>query len=332
MSQKRAAICVLGLGIGMLHARAYSGMANVDLYVCDTSPQRIEQAKSELKVAGAFSTLDDALNSPKVQAVDISLPNNLHASVAVDASKKGKHAFIEKPLATSLAEADWAQSECKRAGTLLAVAENWQFSAANLRAAEMIRSGAIGRVFLIDVRSEMWPIYFGKSTWWFDKKQTGGGVLLSAGVHAIRSMRMLSPSIISTVSAAWANMALGTETEDTCVVTAEFADGSLGTLVASWATPHAEHLFAVHGTDGTILGKRNGSIAVKGNKPQAEEESEVHLEPVDTIREECAVFSQSVINGAVDDRISFARGRADIEVVEAAYRSATNKVRVALPL
>jgi predicted dehydrogenase len=332
MSKDRVGVCVIGLGIGLKHAQAYSKLEGVDLFVCDTNPTRVESASREFKVAGAFSSIDAALSSPAVTAVDISLPNSFHTPIAVEAARKGKHCIVEKPVAINLADADLMMGESERAGTILAAGENWQFSGANLKASELIKSGEIGRVFLISVLHEMWPIYFGRTSWWFDKKMTGGGVLLSAGVHAIRTLRMLAPSEITSVYAVASNSALGTETEDTCVVTTQFADGAIGSIFASWATPHDDALFRVHGGNGSIICRREGGLFVRSNVPDSELERKVESKEVDTIAEECAAFVNSVRTGSVDQRIEFEGGRRDVEVVEAAYRSVATGERVKIPL
>jgi predicted dehydrogenase len=332
VSTDRVGLCVVGLGWGLNHARAYSQIEDVDLYVCDTDASRIEQARREFKLTGAFSTVDEALSSPSVTAVDVTLPNSMHAPVAAEAARRGKHCMVEKPLATSLAEADRMREEAEKAGTVLAVGENFQFSALNLKAAEIIRSGQIGRVSFINVLHEMWPIYFARSSWWFDRKMAGGGVLLCAGVHAIRTLRMLAPSEMRAVFAVATSFALGIESEDTCLVTAEFEDGAIGSIPASWTTPHADNIFEVHGSKGSIICRRAGGIVIRSNVPDHKEEKEVETESVDTIKEECAAFVGSVRSGIVDERIGFERGRKDLEVVEAAYLSVARKERVRLPL
>ena len=332
MSDERVGLCVLGLGVGLQHARAYSEIENVDLFVCDSDQSRLEQARRELNAAGAFSTVDEALSSSAVDAVDVSLPNSMHASVAVEAARRGKHCLVEKPLATSLADADRMKEESEKAGTVLAVAENFQFSPLNLKAAEIIRSGEIGRVSYINVLHEMWPIYFAHTSWWFDRKMAGGGVLLCAGVHAIRTLRMLASSEITRVFAVATSFGLGIESEDTCLVTAEFEDGAIGSIPASWTTPHADNLFEVHGTRGSIICKRAGGIVIRPNTPDRREEKKVETESVNTINEECAAFVGSIRRGTVDERIGFASGRKDLEGVEAAYLSVARKGPVALPL
>src|SRR6202030_2861252 len=106
-------------------ARAYAEIEGVDLFVCDTDAGRIEQARRELRLAGSFSSVADVLASQSVDALDISLPHSMHAPVAVDAATHKKHCMIEKPLATSLAEAGRMREGAQGGGTIVAVGEHF---------------------------------------------------------------------------------------------------------------------------------------------------------------------------------------------------------------
>ena len=52
------------------------------------------------------TNLDDVLNHPEVDAVIVSTPHHLHAPLGIEAAKKGKHVIVEKPMATTMEDAD----------------------------------------------------------------------------------------------------------------------------------------------------------------------------------------------------------------------------------
>ena len=193
----------------MEHAGAYCRMDGVELYICDTDEARIARARSELTVAGAFTSIDSALSAGEVDAVDVTLPNSMHGPIAIQAARRMKHCMIEKPLATTLREADSMIREAKDRGTMLATAENFQFSPFINKAAELIRSGRIGRVFLVSVLDQMWPIRAWPTSWWSRRDVAGGGVLICAGVHAVRTLRMLGTSEIDSAYAIGSYVCLG---------------------------------------------------------------------------------------------------------------------------
>ncbi|MDA4113184.1 MAG: Gfo/Idh/MocA family oxidoreductase [Thaumarchaeota archaeon] len=332
MEKDRVGMCVIGLGVGMEHARAYSKMDGVELYICDTDEARIARARSELAVAGAFTSIDSALSAGEVDAVDVNLPNSMHAPTAIQAARRMKHCMIEKPLATTLSEADSMIREAKDRGTMLATAENFQFSPFINKAAELIRSGRIGRVFLVSVLDQMWPIRAWPTSWWSRRDIAGGGVLICAGVHAVRTLRMLGTSEIASVYAIGCNISLGIESEDTCLLSAEFEDGALGSIPASWATPRSSNIFEVYGSMGSIIHKREGGLTILADSRVSDESENVVVPEVDTYDEECRAFVSSIRLGSLDDRISAGLGRKDLEIVEAAYRSISERQVIKLPL
>jgi predicted dehydrogenase len=281
---------------------------------------------------GSFTSIDAAFAAEEVDAVDVTLPNSLHGPVAVQAARQKKHCMIEKPIATSLREADDMIREARECGTMLATSENFQFSPFINKAAEIIRSGRIGRVFLVSVLDQMWPIRAWPVSWWSRREIAGGGVLICAGVHAVRTLRMLGTSEVASVYAIGCNISTRTESEDTCLVSAKFEDGALGSIPTSWATPRSSNIFEVHGSKGSIIYRREGGLMIVSDSDGSELSEKVTVPLVDTYEEECRAFVSSVGSGRLDGRISAEQGRKDLEIVEAAYLSISEKRVVKLPL
>jgi predicted dehydrogenase len=110
---------IVGIGfMGWIHWLAYERMGGARVTAISTrSPQRLagdwrgiqgnfgppgEQV--DLKGVSAYAKLDDLLNDSQVDLVDITLPNSLHADVAVRALEAGKHVLCEKPMALTLTD------------------------------------------------------------------------------------------------------------------------------------------------------------------------------------------------------------------------------------
>jgi len=110
------------------------------------------------------------------------LPHNLHARVAIDAARAGKHVLLEKPIATTLKEADSIIEEAKKAGIVFMVAENYHFEPAILKAKELIDQGYIGEIFLIEAVSMG---FYVPPLWRRSKAEMGGGVLIDRGIHMV---------------------------------------------------------------------------------------------------------------------------------------------------
>ncbi len=99
----------------------------------------------------------------------------MHAEYTIRAAKAGKHVLTEKPMATSVADAQAMVDACRQANRKLVVAYRCQFEPCNLRAIQLIREGALGKVQSIE-SSNGFNIRAGE--WRIDGKLGGGGPLM----------------------------------------------------------------------------------------------------------------------------------------------------------
>ena len=125
---------VVGVGsLGFHHARILREVAGAEMRgVYDSDPERARVVAAELGVR-AFPTLDAFLD--EVDAAVLAVPTSAHHAVALEALGRGVHLLIEKPVATTLAEADEIIDLATRQGVLVATGHVERFNAA-LRAAE----------------------------------------------------------------------------------------------------------------------------------------------------------------------------------------------------
>jgi predicted dehydrogenase len=191
-----------------------------------------------------------------VDIVDIVLPHDLHADVACAALAHGKHVVMEKPVATTLADAQRIADAAKQYQRNVMVSENWNYSTWVRKAQGLIEQGAIGTPFLIrcvldmDVRDG-----FVGLDWRYRQDRMGGGALLDGGTHPVSACRYLLGEITE-VCALLGNYGFAhlAPMEDTCLLLMRFASGASGTLASSWIAqrerPHSE--FVILGDKGTI--------------------------------------------------------------------------------
>lgn len=187
--RKHIGVCVVGTGWGQTHMR-YLQMADpkVKLFVCGQNQQRTERIAKVFNAAGYFLDLEEAAADSRVAALTLALPHDLHRRAAETVAAAGKHALVEKPIATTLDDADSMIDAAQRAGTILMVAEDMHFRPAVREAVKLIEHGAIGE-----------PLYLlahgggvrRPSGWAADKDRLGGGVLMDIGVHYVRALRLL---------------------------------------------------------------------------------------------------------------------------------------------
>jgi predicted dehydrogenase len=191
-------VAVFGAGrAGHSHARAIEQCAGVRLVaVFDTDQDRAD-AFAEQHGCLAFTSPEPVLARDDVDLIMIALPNFLHASASVQAVSAGKHVFLEKPMADTLAECDQIITAVDRAGVHLLVAHSQRYFAATVRARDLLQGGELGQpVFATDT----WYKPFGLENRlpWFRDRATGGGMWLMNGAHMIdRTCWVLNTSVES---------------------------------------------------------------------------------------------------------------------------------------
>jgi predicted dehydrogenase/flavin reductase (DIM6/NTAB) family NADH-FMN oxidoreductase RutF len=185
----RLSICVVGTGWGGIHCR-YLKAANSDirLFVCGRNRDKTARFAQSVGAEGYFTDLRSAIEDPRVQALTLALPHDMHREAAQAVAAGGKHVLVEKPIATNLADADAMISSAKRAGTILMVAEDVHFRPAIREAAACISRGDVGEPLYLLVHGGGVRRPQG---WAADKTRMGGGVLIDIGVHYVRGLRLL---------------------------------------------------------------------------------------------------------------------------------------------
>ncbi|MEM2914542.1 MAG: Gfo/Idh/MocA family oxidoreductase, partial [Candidatus Bathyarchaeia archaeon] len=103
---ERVGVGVVGLGMGINHARAFHDYERAKLVaLCDIRSELLKQACNEFKVKGYLS-YHEMLHDPEIDAVSIVTPSYEHAVMGTYAALHGKHVLIEKPIATDLTAGD----------------------------------------------------------------------------------------------------------------------------------------------------------------------------------------------------------------------------------
>ena len=93
-----------------------------------------------------FTDYRELLKNPAIQAVHICTPHHLHASMAIDALRAGKHVLTEKPVAIDAADAAEMVETARTCGKHLAVCFQNRFNPTSVKAREVIDSGMLGKV------------------------------------------------------------------------------------------------------------------------------------------------------------------------------------------
>ncbi len=262
-----------------------------------------------------------------VDAVLVALPNALHATVAVEAARAGKHVLVEKPMACAVTEADAMIQAADEAGVLLMPAHNVRFAKPFVAAARLVASGRLGAVTGVRCAfGHAGPASWAPdATWFFDPELSGGGALIDLGIHAVDLLHAVLGDQATTVAAFTFGDAGGCE--DAAQLVLRFGSGAIGSLHASWiARPGPDHQLTVFGTEGTM--HLDGRTPL-GFRPAAGGDAERVALPDETV-DVAEAFVHAVRTGEPPPVTAF-DGRAALAVVTAAYESARTGVTVTVP-
>lgn len=238
---KKLKVAVIGCGsiARRRHLPEYNAEENVEIVaVCDVVKDRAEDMVS-VYGGTAYTDYLTLLEDDEIDAVSVCLPNALHAPVSIAALKAGKHVLCEKPMATSLAEAEAMNVAAKINGKKLMIAHNQRFVASHVKAKELIEGGEIGKIYSFRTTfghpgPEQWSID-GAGSWFFDKERAFIGAMGDLGVHKSDLMRYLLGEIVEVGAFVETKAKDNTDVDDNAVCILKTETGVIGTLAASWS-------------------------------------------------------------------------------------------------
>lgn len=326
----RFGLCGTGY-IGRIHARAIAATTGAELaavtnhrgesltaFVAD-HPAPLATTDWEAFVAAA--------RSGAFEVAVIGTPNALHAPQAIALLEAGVHVLVEKPMATTLADAEAMVTAAERAGRAILTAHMWRFDPDAVWLRGEIAGGAIGRV----VRSRALGVHtwWGPSGWFTERRLAGGGALADMGVHAIDTIRYL----IGDPRAVRVTARIGThygsyDVDDTAVVLVDWDDGSSSQIEAGWWQVQCdgpEAAARIHGTTAfaslfpTLVSRELEDETTETREAPAFERSE-HCDP--RIYEGQIAHAAAVARGSAAPLIGPEVGLEVMRIMEAAYRSA----------
>ena len=182
--------------------------------------------------ATPYEDAKDLCVDPKIDAVYIATPHQFHRDHAVMAADAGKHIVVEKPMALTLADCDVMIAAAKRNRVRMLIGHTHSFDPPVLKAREIIRSGALGPVALINTFNYT-PFLYRPRRPEELRTELGGGIIYNQVPHQIDTVRLLGGGMVRSVRAmAWA---LDSErpTEGSQAAFLQFEDGAAATVVYS---------------------------------------------------------------------------------------------------
>lgn len=248
---------IIGCGVvSPTHAAALNGIEDVQLAAAaDTSQDRLDEFTAEFGIPDSYTDYRRLLDDPSIDAVCVCSPHFLHAPMAIEAAEAGKHVLVEKPMATTLKDADKLIQTCEERGVLLGAVLQHRFDPAAIYVKRLIDEGLLGTVTLasVSVRWFRGADYYDPNSWRGSKEKAGGGVLINQAIHALDVLCWTMGGVVGATGYCAAR-AYDIEVEDTAAAALRFANGALGVVEASTAaSPQTEERIEISGTLGTVV-------------------------------------------------------------------------------
>ena len=197
-----------------------------------------------------WSSIDEAVADPAVDAVYVALPVAFHATAAITALRAGKHVLCEKPMAMDFAEAERMVAEGRQSGRLFGVSYYRRLYPKLLRAKQLIAEGAIGRPLLAEANCHGWLEIAGRE-WLADPALSGGGPLYDIASHRIDAMNFLFGKPVS-ARGLLSNTVHCIPVEDSATVLIEFSGGVHAVVDVRWNSRLTRDQFRIIGENGEI--------------------------------------------------------------------------------
>jgi len=284
-----------------------------------------EAARDEWGSGDVVDDWRDAIRRDDVDAVVVATPNSVHHDVSVAAAGNGKHVLVDKPMACTTDEADDMIAIAAANDVILMPFQNTRFVAPFVAAHDAVAAGRIGdvtglRAAFGHAGPQAWAP---RATWFFDRAVAGGGCLIDLGVHVIDLVRWITGHEIDEV-AAFVNGRAG-DVEPDAQLLLRLDNGAIGTTHASWSSrPGPDHQFTVVGSEGTL---------------HLDDRTPPTLTTLDGQRERLPLPETTgsplgellaAMRGERAPTLTAADGRANVAIIDAAYRSANERRTVSV--
>ncbi len=254
-ASKQIGFAIVGCGtISDWHAKAAKEAVHAHLVgAYDQSPERT-RAFCQAYGIRAFSSMEELLSSPEVEAVCLCTPSGYHTEGALSVIAAGRHVLVEKPLALTVSDCDRIIEAARDAGVTVGVVSQHRFTPAMDLLRELLQTGKLGRIVSVDLSMKYYRSqeYYDSGHWRGTWALDGGGALMNQGIHGIDTMLYLVGDV-KCISGYARTLARNIEVEDTAVAAFELENGALGTLQGTTSvSPGYPRELTISGTSGTV--------------------------------------------------------------------------------
>jgi len=295
------------------------------IVACYSRSQQKREAFAAKYKCKALSSYEAMLEDRSIEAVINTTPNNVHLETTRAAAAAGKHVFLDKPIANTVADGNAITEVCRKAGVVLALGYQRRRENHFRWVRKQIDDGVFGK--LVNAEANISRDRLGKidlSSWRYTSEGMPGGVMLQIGIHYADVLEYLMGPVVA-VSGRFAQLVLPGDNPDVASLVFEHENGALSTLNASYASASEYYLMNIYGKEASAYyDLHQGLRFLKRGSNRSEP---VPCTANDAIAEELEEFAAAV-RGAGQPEMGGAASTRSLAVLRAGIISARTGRRV----
>ena len=309
--------------------------------VCDIDPVALASA-AQTTGATPYKTFNEMLAKSDADAFILTTPSGIHPDHAIQIALAGKHVITEKPMATCWEDAKRMVKVCDEAGVRLFVVKQNRCNATLKLLKKAIEKKRFGKIYMVNLN-----VFWTRSQSYYDQGgwrgrwEYDGGAFMNQASHYVDLIDWLIGPLES-LQAYTATLGRNIEAEDTGVISLKWRSGALGSMNVTMLTypKNLEGSITILGEKGTV---KIGGMAVnefqhwefEDADPDDAKVKEASYETTSVYGFGHTLYYDNVINvlrGDAEPETDGREGLKSLEIIVAAYLSARDGKRVALPL
>ncbi|MET0682850.1 MAG: Gfo/Idh/MocA family oxidoreductase [Casimicrobiaceae bacterium] len=328
MTQSNEPLAVACVGMGWwsdVLADAMKRSGKLRIAACYSRSEAKRNAFAAKYGCRAAPSFDVILSDDAIEAIINTTPNNVHLETTRAAARAGKHVFLDKPIANTVADGRAITAACREAGVVLAVGYQRRRESQFRWIRERIEAGAFGK--LVNAEANISRDRLGQidlTSWRYTAAGMPGGVMLQIGIHYIDVLEYLIGPV-KAVSGMLAQLVLPGDNPDVASLVLEHENGALSTVNASYASASEYYVMNIYGKEATAYYDLHQGLRFL--QRGAERSQPVAVTKIDALVDELEEFARAVRDTAQPE-MDGERATASLAVIRAGIKSALEGRRV----
>ena len=306
-------------------ADAMKRSGKLEIVACYTRSETKRRSFAEKYACTAAASYEAILEDDSIAAIVNTTPNHVHRETTVAAARAGKHVFLDKPIANTIADARVITAACRKEKVVLALGYQRRKESHFRWIRRQIDDGAFGRLVNAEANISRDRLgQFDPASWRYTAEGMPGGVMLQIGIHYTDVLEYLVGPVAS-VQGRLAQLVLPGENPDVASLILEHQNGAISTLNACYAAASEYYLMNIYGKEASAYYDLHEGLRFL-KRGQKQPHRVLGLDN-DTIVEELEEFARAA-RGEGEPEMDGEKSTASLAVLLAGIQSAREGRRV----